>query len=99
MKVCVVNKNNYLSIRTSTRLSESCDYCTHILLNFLCIFVLFRPKHTTLPDTMALCVCKCLNVTLEGDKIEDNVDIGKLELTSMEQRDIFFSEVPSVNMS
>ncbi|KAH9646036.1 hypothetical protein HF086_017565 [Spodoptera exigua] len=41
---------------------------------------------------MALCVCKCLNVTLEGDKIEDNVDIGKLELTSMEQRDIFFSE-------
>lgn len=48
---------------------------------------------------MALCVCKCLNVTLEGDKIEDNVDIGKLELTSMEQRDIFFSEVPSVNMS
>ncbi|XP_075972803.1 proline-rich Akt substrate 40 kDa isoform X2 [Anticarsia gemmatalis] len=41
---------------------------------------------------MALCVCKCLNVTLEGEKLEDNVDIGKLELTSMEQRDIFFSE-------
>ncbi|KAJ8726925.1 hypothetical protein PYW08_015322 [Mythimna loreyi] len=41
---------------------------------------------------MALCVCKCLNVTIEGDKLEDNVDIGKLELTSMEQRDIFFSE-------
>lgn len=48
---------------------------------------------------MALCVCKCLNVTLEADKLEDNVDIGKLELTSMEQRDNFFSEVPSVNMS
>lgn len=41
---------------------------------------------------MALCVCKCLNLTLEGDKLEDNVDIGKLELSSMEQRDIFFSE-------
>lgn len=46
---------------------------------------------------MALCVCKCLNVTLEGDKLEDNVDIKKLELTSTEQRDIFFSEVPTVS--
>ncbi|KAL4703397.1 hypothetical protein ACJJTC_011186 [Scirpophaga incertulas] len=41
---------------------------------------------------MALCVCKCLNVMLECDKIEDNVEIGKLELTSTEQRDNFFSE-------
>ncbi|XP_068627780.1 uncharacterized protein PRAS40 [Battus philenor] len=41
---------------------------------------------------MALCVCKCLNVMLESEKIEDNVDIGKLELSSTEQRDIFFSE-------
>ncbi|KAG6453784.1 hypothetical protein O3G_MSEX008330 [Manduca sexta] len=41
---------------------------------------------------MALCACKCLNVTLESDTFEDNVDIGKLELTSTEQRDIFFSE-------
>ncbi|KAM3968218.1 uncharacterized protein ACR2FA_006755 isoform 2-T2 [Aphomia sociella] len=41
---------------------------------------------------MALCVCKCLNVNLESDKFEDNVDIEKLELSSTEQRDIFFSE-------
>ncbi|CAB3224985.1 unnamed protein product [Arctia plantaginis] len=41
---------------------------------------------------MALCVCKCLNVTLEGDILEDNIDIEKLKLTSTEQRDIFFSE-------
>ncbi|XP_061706092.1 uncharacterized protein LOC133517004 isoform X2 [Cydia pomonella] len=41
---------------------------------------------------MALCVCKCLNVTLGSDKVEDNVDIRKLELSPMEQRDIFFSE-------
>lgn len=41
---------------------------------------------------MALCVCKCLNVTLESDYLEENVDIGKLALTSMEQRDMFFSE-------
>ncbi|KAG7305412.1 hypothetical protein JYU34_009481 [Plutella xylostella] len=41
---------------------------------------------------MALCVCKCLNVTLESDKIEQNVDIVKLDLTPTEQRDIFFSE-------
>ncbi|KAI8440120.1 hypothetical protein MSG28_001527 [Choristoneura fumiferana] len=41
---------------------------------------------------MALFVCKCLNVTLESDKVEDNVDISKLELTSTEQRDNFFSE-------
>ncbi|XP_013138624.1 PREDICTED: uncharacterized protein LOC106103409 isoform X2 [Papilio polytes] len=42
---------------------------------------------------MALCVCKCLNVMLESEKIEDNVDIGKLDLSAVEQRDIFFSEV------
>lgn len=42
---------------------------------------------------MALCVCKCLNVTLESEKVEENIDIGKLELTTAEQRDIFFSEV------
>lgn len=42
---------------------------------------------------MALCVCKCLNVALESEKIEINMDIGKLDLTPMEQRDIFFSEV------
>ncbi|KAL0839478.1 hypothetical protein ABMA28_016187 [Loxostege sticticalis] len=41
---------------------------------------------------MALCVCKCLNVTLESEKVEENIDIGKLELTTAEQRDIFFSE-------
>lgn len=41
---------------------------------------------------MALCVCKCLNVTLESDLFEDFLDIGKLELTSVEQRDTFFSE-------
>ncbi|XP_072941567.1 uncharacterized protein PRAS40 [Epargyreus clarus] len=41
---------------------------------------------------MALCVCKCLNVTLESGKIEEIMDIGKLELSSIEQRDIFFSE-------
>ncbi|XP_028156312.1 uncharacterized protein LOC114349917 [Ostrinia furnacalis] len=41
---------------------------------------------------MALCVCKCLNVTLESDKVEDNIDIGKLEIATAEQRDIFFSE-------
>ncbi|XP_063374758.1 uncharacterized protein LOC134662459 [Cydia amplana] len=41
---------------------------------------------------MALCVCKCLNVTLGSDKVEDNVDIKKLELSPTEQRDIFFSE-------
>ncbi|KAL0883815.1 hypothetical protein ABMA27_015904 [Loxostege sticticalis] len=41
---------------------------------------------------MALCVCKCLNVTLESEKVEQNIDIGKLELTTAEQRDIFFSE-------
>lgn len=48
---------------------------------------------------MALCVCKCLNVSLESDKIEDNVDTGKLELSAAEQRDIFFSEVHFVNMN
>lgn len=48
---------------------------------------------------MALCVCKCLNMKLESDKVEANVDIGKLELSTTEQRDIYFSEVPSVNMS
>lgn len=42
---------------------------------------------------MALCVCKCLNITLECGKCEENIDIGKLELTPEEQRDIFFSEV------
>lgn len=42
---------------------------------------------------VALFVCKCLNVMLESEKVEDVVDVGKLELTSMEQRDIFFSEV------
>ncbi|XP_059060036.1 uncharacterized protein LOC131853219 isoform X2 [Achroia grisella] len=41
---------------------------------------------------MALYVCKCLNVTLESDKFQDNVDIEKLELSTSEQRDIFFSE-------
>lgn len=41
---------------------------------------------------MALCVCKCLNVSLECEVIEDNFELGKLELTSTEQRDIFFSE-------
>ncbi|KPI91227.1 hypothetical protein RR46_14731 [Papilio xuthus] len=41
---------------------------------------------------MALCVCKCLNVMLESEQIEDNVDIGKLDLSAVEQRDIFFSE-------
>lgn len=48
---------------------------------------------------MALCVCKCLNVMLESVKIEDNVDIGKLDLSAVEQRDIFFSEVHLVNMN
>lgn len=48
---------------------------------------------------MALCVCKCLNVMLESEKIEDNVDIGKLDLSAVEQRDIFFSEVHLVNMN
>jgi hypothetical protein len=48
---------------------------------------------------MALCVCKCLNVTMESENYEENVDISKLELTSTEQRDNFFSEVQSVNMS
>lgn len=47
---------------------------------------------------MALCVCKCLNVILECDKIEEITDIGKLELSLTEQRDIFFNEVQSVNM-
>ncbi|XP_013185573.2 uncharacterized protein LOC106131126 isoform X2 [Amyelois transitella] len=41
---------------------------------------------------MTLCICKCLNITLESETIEDNVDIAKLELTTTEQRDIFFSE-------
>lgn len=41
---------------------------------------------------MALCVCKCLNVNLESEKFEDNVDIEKLEISTTEQRDIFFSE-------
>ncbi|CAK1578256.1 unnamed protein product [Parnassius mnemosyne] len=41
---------------------------------------------------MALFVCKCLNVTLECDKIEDPVDIEKLELSPSEQRDTFFKE-------
>ncbi|CAG9791901.1 unnamed protein product [Diatraea saccharalis] len=41
---------------------------------------------------MALCICKCLNVSLECDKIEDNFDIAKMELTTTEQRDIFFSQ-------
>ncbi|XP_032512151.2 uncharacterized protein LOC116766421 [Danaus plexippus] len=41
---------------------------------------------------MALFVCKCLNVSLESDKLEDILDIGKLELSLAEQRDIFFSE-------
>lgn len=44
---------------------------------------------------MALYVCKCLNITLESETFEDNVDIEKLDLPSNEQRDIFFSEVPS----
>lgn len=47
---------------------------------------------------MALFVCKCLNVSLESDKLEDILDIGKLELSLAEQRDIFFSEVRSVNI-
>ncbi|CAH2091867.1 unnamed protein product [Euphydryas editha] len=41
---------------------------------------------------MALCACKCLNVTLESDNLEEVFDIGKLELSLTEQRDIFFSE-------
>ncbi|XP_053600489.1 uncharacterized protein LOC128669598 [Plodia interpunctella] len=41
---------------------------------------------------MTLCICKCLNLTLESDKIEENVDFEKLDLTTAEQRDIFFSE-------
>ncbi|XP_034825481.1 uncharacterized protein PRAS40 isoform X2 [Maniola hyperantus] len=41
---------------------------------------------------MALCACKCLNVTLESDKLEEIFDIGKLQLSSTEQRDTFFSE-------
>ncbi|KOB79480.1 Lobe protein [Operophtera brumata] len=41
---------------------------------------------------MALCACKCLNVKLESDKVEAITDIGKLELTTTEQRDIYFSE-------
>lgn len=47
---------------------------------------------------MALCACKCLNVMLESDNVEEIFDIGKLELSLTEQRDIFFSEVLSVNM-
>ncbi|CAH2268186.1 jg8193 [Pararge aegeria aegeria] len=39
---------------------------------------------------MALCACKCLNVTLESDKLEEMFDIGKL--SSTEQRDTFFNE-------
>ncbi|KAI5641969.1 hypothetical protein NE865_05968 [Phthorimaea operculella] len=41
---------------------------------------------------VALFVCKCLNVALESDKVDDNIDVSKLELTPTEQRDIFFSE-------
>ncbi|XP_026491576.2 uncharacterized protein LOC113397449 [Vanessa tameamea] len=41
---------------------------------------------------MALCVCKCLNVSLESDNFEEIIDIGKLDLSLTEQRDIFFSE-------
>lgn len=48
---------------------------------------------------MALFACKCLNITLECDKLEDIADIRKLELSLAEQRDIFFSEVRSVNMT
>lgn len=41
---------------------------------------------------MALCACKCLNIMLESDNVEEIFDIGKLELSLTEQRDIFFSE-------
>ncbi|XP_038213193.1 uncharacterized protein LOC119833283 [Zerene cesonia] len=41
---------------------------------------------------MALCACKCLNVILQCDKMEEIIDIERLELSPTEQRDIFFSE-------
>lgn len=48
---------------------------------------------------MALCVCKCLNVTLNSDKVEQITHIERWDLSSTEQRDIFFNEVhKSVNI-
>lgn len=48
---------------------------------------------------MALCVCKCLNICLQSDKTEDNIEIEKLELTPVEQRDNFFSELLLISRS
>ncbi|XP_041972685.1 uncharacterized protein LOC121728582 [Aricia agestis] len=41
---------------------------------------------------MALYSCKCLNIVVECDKVEDVTDTEKLELSTEEQRDLFFSE-------
>ncbi|CAK1551715.1 unnamed protein product [Leptosia nina] len=41
---------------------------------------------------MALCVCKCLNVTLQSEKIEEITDINRRDLSPTEQRDTFFNE-------
>ncbi|GBP43427.1 hypothetical protein EVAR_33955_1 [Eumeta japonica] len=41
---------------------------------------------------MTLWVCKCLNVSLESDTVEEISDIKKLELSPAEQRDQFFNE-------
>lgn len=62
----------------------------YILVYF---YIVLSLKNSEITVMNALFVCKCLNVTLESDNVEDKVDIAKLELTPTEQRDIFFSEV------
>ncbi|VVD03402.1 unnamed protein product [Leptidea sinapis] len=41
---------------------------------------------------MAFFACKCLNIVLQSDKIDEITDIERLELSASEQRDIFFCE-------
>ncbi|CAH4033513.1 unnamed protein product [Pieris brassicae] len=41
---------------------------------------------------MALCVCKCLNVTINCAKVDQISEIERRDLSSTEQRDIFFNE-------
>lgn len=73
----------------------SLDYFVQItIVYFYRILIIYYLRISVI---MALFVCKCLNVTLESDKVEDNLDISKLELTSTEQRDNFFSEVGTVS--
>lgn len=42
---------------------------------------------------MAICVCKCLNITLESEKMEANTENHKFDLMDAEQRDVFFTKV------